>query len=84
MAITNVALSLFHYTRELKKRHHLVVIERQYVNKLVGGMVNLAQTHERISKCLQYTHWPLFPTTIDDIFAKSWQMHCGLPTTDMR
>lgn len=56
MAITNVALSLFHYTRELKKRHHLVVIERQYVNKLVGGMVNLAQTHERISKCLQYTH----------------------------
>ena len=48
MAITNVALSLFHRTNELEKTHHLVIIECGYVNKLVSGIVNLALMHEHI------------------------------------
>lgn len=43
MPVNFIPLSFFCHTRELKKTHHLVVVECGLLNQIVGGMVNLAQ-----------------------------------------
>ena len=49
MAITITTLSLFYHTHKLEKiQHHLIVVECWWMNKFVGGIVNLAQIHENI------------------------------------
>lgn len=43
MFIIASTLSMFRHTRELKKIHHLIVVEYACVNEFIGNMVNLAQ-----------------------------------------
>ena len=71
MPVTIMAVSLFCYTRKLKKIHHLVVDECRCVNEFVVGIVNLAHILENVVQMFaRYLVNPL-PTIADDIFAKS-------------
>lgn len=67
-----MAVSLFCYTRKLKKTHHLNVDGCRCVNKFVGGIVSVAHILENIVHMFARYLVTHVPTIIDDIFAKSW------------
>lgn len=58
----------FNNTNQLKYSHNLVVGESWSMNELVVVVVHLAQKFKHIIRCLNYTHFPLFPKAWDDIF----------------
>lgn len=65
------ALRLFRHIHKLHETHHLIVGECRCLNEFVSDIVNFAQVLENVVQCLQETHYPLLPTTIVGIFAKT-------------
>ena len=84
MPVANLALSLFYHTYKLEKTHHLIVVGCGCMNEFASGLVNLAKLLKDVVQMFVGHHWPFFPTVIDDILAKSWQVHCELSAMDTR
>ena len=59
MFVIASTLSMFYHTRELKKIHHLIVVECACVGEFIGSIFNLAQIFANVMQMLACNLLPL-------------------------